>query len=95
MTDEANFLATAMRSVVTGGTARRAMAGLDVAVAGKTGTAQVEDGLPHSWFADSLQRMHRPSIELRSRWWWSTADMDRRRRLRLRASWWKRRGIWE
>ena len=51
MTDEADFLATAMRSVVTGGTARRSMAGLDVAVAGKTGTAQVEDGLPHSWFA--------------------------------------------
>jgi cell division protein FtsI/penicillin-binding protein 2/cell division protein FtsW (lipid II flippase) len=49
--DEANFIATAMRAVVTGGTARHAMAGLDVAVAGKTGTAQVEEGLPHSWFA--------------------------------------------
>jgi cell division protein FtsI/penicillin-binding protein 2 len=49
--DQANFIATAMRAVVTGGTARHAMAGLDVAVAGKTGTAQVEEGLPHSWFA--------------------------------------------
>jgi cell division protein FtsI/penicillin-binding protein 2/cell division protein FtsW (lipid II flippase) len=46
----ADFLASAMRSVVTSGTARRAMNGLDIAVAGKTGTAQVETGLPHSWF---------------------------------------------
>jgi peptidoglycan glycosyltransferase len=46
----ADFLASAMRSVVTSGTARRAMDGLDIAVAGKTGTAQVETGLPHSWF---------------------------------------------
>ena len=30
-----------MRAVVTGGTARHAMAGLDVAVAGKTGTAYI------------------------------------------------------
>jgi peptidoglycan glycosyltransferase len=37
--------------VVTGGTGRAAMKGLDVLVAGKTGTAQVEEGLPHSWFA--------------------------------------------
>jgi peptidoglycan glycosyltransferase len=49
--DAARFLAGAMRSVVTSGTARRAMAGLDVDVAGKTGTAQVEEGAPHSWFA--------------------------------------------
>ena len=47
----AAFLARAMRGVVTGGTARRAMAGLDIRVAGKTGTAQLDEGLPHSWFA--------------------------------------------
>ena len=45
------FLAKAMRSVVTSGTARRAMSGLDIGVAGKTGTAQLDQGLPHSWFA--------------------------------------------
>jgi peptidoglycan glycosyltransferase len=45
------FLAKAMRSVVTSGTGRRAMSGLDVSVAGKTGTAQLDKGLPHSWFA--------------------------------------------
>jgi peptidoglycan glycosyltransferase len=45
------FLADAMRSVVTSGTGRRAMAKLDVSVAGKTGTAQVGEGAPHSWFA--------------------------------------------
>lgn len=45
------FLARAMRSVVTSGTGRRAMSGLDIAVAGKTGTAQLDHGLPHSWFA--------------------------------------------
>jgi cell division protein FtsI/penicillin-binding protein 2 len=49
--DVARFLANAMRSVVTSGTARRAMAGLDVSAAGKTGTAQVDEGEPHSWFA--------------------------------------------
>jgi cell division protein FtsI/penicillin-binding protein 2/cell division protein FtsW (lipid II flippase) len=49
--EQAAFLATAMRSVVTGGTARRAMAGVKFDVAGKTGTAQVGEGDPHSWFA--------------------------------------------
>ncbi|MGI8743741.1 MAG: FtsW/RodA/SpoVE family cell cycle protein [Bryobacteraceae bacterium] len=47
----AGFLARAMRSVITSGTGRRAFAGLDISVAGKTGTAQLDDGLPHSWFA--------------------------------------------
>jgi cell division protein FtsI/penicillin-binding protein 2/cell division protein FtsW (lipid II flippase) len=49
--DLSAFLAGAMRSVVTGGTGRRAMQGLDITVAGKTGTAQVLKGAPHSWFA--------------------------------------------
>jgi cell division protein FtsI/penicillin-binding protein 2 len=47
----AAFLSRAMRSVVTSGTARTAMSGVTVSVAGKTGTAQLDEGLPHSWFA--------------------------------------------
>jgi cell division protein FtsI/penicillin-binding protein 2/cell division protein FtsW (lipid II flippase) len=46
-----DFLQGAMRLVVESGTARDAMKGLTVSVAGKTGTAQVEQGAPHSWFA--------------------------------------------
>src|SRR5208282_898656 len=46
----AGFLAHAMRSVVVEGTARRAMNGVKVSVAGKTGTAQLDEGMPHSWF---------------------------------------------
>jgi cell division protein FtsI/penicillin-binding protein 2 len=49
--DLAAFLSRAMRGVVLQGTARRAMQGVSVSVAGKTGTAQVEEGAPHSWFA--------------------------------------------
>jgi cell division protein FtsW (lipid II flippase)/cell division protein FtsI/penicillin-binding protein 2 len=49
--ESADFLARSMRSVVTAGTARAALAGLDLPVAGKTGTAQVDVGEPHSWFA--------------------------------------------
>jgi cell division protein FtsI/penicillin-binding protein 2 len=49
--DSAEFLERAMRSVVTGGTARSAMADIAVDVAGKTGTAQLDTGEPHSWFA--------------------------------------------
>jgi cell division protein FtsI/penicillin-binding protein 2 len=49
--DLAAFLASAMRSVVVEGTARRAMKGEAVSVAGKTGTAQLDEGMPHSWFA--------------------------------------------
>jgi peptidoglycan glycosyltransferase len=47
---DAAFLAGAMRRVVTEGTARRTMAGSEVSFAGKTGTAQLDTGLPHSWF---------------------------------------------
>jgi peptidoglycan glycosyltransferase len=47
---EAGFLARAMRRVVTEGTARRAMAGTPVNMAGKTGTAQMDIGQPHAWF---------------------------------------------
>lgn len=50
-TNSAKFLENAMRSVVVSGTARAAMAGLKVNVAGKTGTAQLDHGEPHSWFA--------------------------------------------
>jgi cell division protein FtsW (lipid II flippase)/cell division protein FtsI/penicillin-binding protein 2 len=49
--DLAAFLASAMRSVVVEGTGRRAMQGEAVSVAGKTGTAQLDEGMPHSWFA--------------------------------------------
>ena len=49
--DSDEFLQRAMRSVVTSGTARAAMAGLALEVAGKTGTAQLNRGQPHSWFA--------------------------------------------
>lgn len=47
---EAAFLAGAMRRVVTEGTARRPMAGSPLSFAGKTGTAQLDQGLPHAWF---------------------------------------------
>jgi len=40
-----------MRLVVTEGTGRNAMAGAAIAFAGKTGTAQLDEGMPHSWFA--------------------------------------------
>ena len=49
--DAASFLAKAMRAVVTNGTARTAMNGLGISMAGKTGTAQLDAGEPHSWFA--------------------------------------------
>jgi cell division protein FtsI/penicillin-binding protein 2 len=49
--DSAAFLADAMRSVVTAGTGRAAMQGEAMPVAGKTGTAQLGAGEPHSWFA--------------------------------------------
>jgi cell division protein FtsI/penicillin-binding protein 2 len=49
--EQAAFLARAMRRVVTEGTARGAMAGSPVNFAGKTGTAQLDTGVPHAWFA--------------------------------------------
>jgi cell division protein FtsI/penicillin-binding protein 2 len=48
--EQAAFLAGAMRRVVTEGTGRRAMAGASISFAGKTGTAQLDSGMPHSWF---------------------------------------------
>ena len=48
---EAAFLQRAMRRVVTEGTARRPMAGSPISMAGKTGTAQLDHGQPHAWFA--------------------------------------------
>ncbi len=48
---QAAFIARAMRRVVTEGTARHAMAGELIGIAGKTGTAQLDTGMPHAWFA--------------------------------------------
>ena len=48
---QAAFIARAMRRVVTEGTARHSMAGETVGIAGKTGTAQLDEGMPHAWFA--------------------------------------------
>jgi peptidoglycan glycosyltransferase len=47
---QAAFLAGAMRRVVTEGTARHVMAGAAIEIAGKTGTAQLDQGMPHAWF---------------------------------------------
>lgn len=49
--EQARFLQGAMRRVVTEGTARRPMAGETIGIAGKTGTAQMDVGMPHAWFA--------------------------------------------
>ena len=49
--EPAGFIGDAMRLVVTDGTARHAMAGTPVNLAGKTGTAQLGAGEPHAWFA--------------------------------------------
>jgi peptidoglycan glycosyltransferase len=49
--DLATFLGHAMRLVVLQGTGRRAMNNEPISVAGKTGTAQLDEGMPHSWFA--------------------------------------------
>jgi len=47
--EQASFLATSMRDVVERGTGR-AVAGSAIAVAGKTGTAELNDAPSHSWF---------------------------------------------
>jgi cell division protein FtsI/penicillin-binding protein 2/cell division protein FtsW (lipid II flippase) len=47
---QAAFLQRAMRRVVTEGTGRAAMQGAAISFAGKTGTAQLDSGMPHSWF---------------------------------------------
>jgi cell division protein FtsI/penicillin-binding protein 2 len=39
-----------MRRVVLEGTAQHVMAGTAVSMAGKTGTAQLDAGMPHAWF---------------------------------------------
>jgi peptidoglycan glycosyltransferase len=40
-----------MRDVVISGTARAAISASNIPIAGKTGTAQLDQGQPHSWFA--------------------------------------------
>jgi cell division protein FtsI/penicillin-binding protein 2/cell division protein FtsW (lipid II flippase) len=47
---QAAFIAGGMRRVVTEGTARRVMMGASLEIAGKTGTAQLDQGMPHAWF---------------------------------------------
>ncbi len=49
--DSAEFLSKSMRAVALTGTAHAAMSGMQISIAGKTGTAQVNEGDPHSWFA--------------------------------------------
>ncbi|HEY0511635.1 MAG TPA: FtsW/RodA/SpoVE family cell cycle protein [Thermoanaerobaculia bacterium] len=48
--DLAAMLGRAMRRVVTEGTGARYLAGISPAIAGKTGTAEVQDKGSHSWF---------------------------------------------
>jgi cell division protein FtsW (lipid II flippase)/cell division protein FtsI/penicillin-binding protein 2 len=48
--DLARILTQAMRGVVTEGTAAHLLSGAELAIAGKTGTAEVEDRDSHSWF---------------------------------------------
>lgn len=63
-TEQAGFLAGAMRRVVTEGTARHAMAGAAISFAGKTGTAQLDEGMPHSWFTGFAPYDWEPSKRL-------------------------------
>ncbi len=48
--DSTVFLARSMREVVTQGTASRILGSVEPAVAGKTGTAEVQGKRSHSWF---------------------------------------------
>jgi cell division protein FtsI/penicillin-binding protein 2/cell division protein FtsW (lipid II flippase) len=48
-TENADFLARTMRTAVTQGTGRRAQRAA-TAIAGKTGTAEIANGVSHSWF---------------------------------------------
>lgn len=48
--DLARVVTQAMRGVVTQGTAAHLLGGTELAIAGKTGTAEVEDRASHSWF---------------------------------------------
>ncbi len=48
--DLARSLAGSLRRVVTAGTANRFLGGVEPAIAGKTGTAEVKDKGSHSWF---------------------------------------------
>ncbi len=48
--DLARSLAGSLRRVVTEGTAARYLSGIQPAIAGKTGTAEVKDKGSHSWF---------------------------------------------
>jgi hypothetical protein len=92
--DLAAFLASAMRSVVQEGTARRAMKGEAVSVAGKTGTAQLDEGCRTPGSRDLLLMMAIERRASRLRWWWSTADTAERRRRRSRARSWMPRRSW-
>ena len=71
---QAAFIAGAMRRVVTEGTARGAMTGEAIAIAGKTGTAQLDAGLPHAWFTGfapyDADRGKAPGVRgARGTWW--------------------------
>ena len=74
-----------MRRVVTEGTARRAMAGSEISFAGKTGTAQLDAGEPHSWFTGFAPYDGDPRSASRSRCSWNTAATARASPRRSRA----------
>ena len=82
--DQAQTLAKFMREVVTSGTGRRA-AGAAVPMAGKTGTAELQDADSHAWFigfAPYGAAPHKIAL-LRARRKWNLR-WDRRRARRRR-----------